>query len=518
VKSRGLALALIGAMLLGPRAEAQTSTNYEELQAFSTVLNYVRLNYTDSVVYRQMVRAAINGVLGSLDPHSYFMAADDYRRLSALERGELAVTGLTMELVDGRATVLTVVDKSPADRAGIDPGDRLLAIDDSTTQGQGIEDLKLRLAGEKGSRVRVRFARGPILEPDSFSVTLKREMVVVPVVDVATMVDSITGLVHLAEFTETSAREVERAIHDLRGRHMRRLILDLRGNPGGLMIQAVDIASLFFPKRTVVFRTHGRRAETDAEVMTHEDGAYRDLPLIVLIDGGSASASEALTGSLQDHDRALIVGRRSFGKALMQVPFFLQTGDVLVLTVGRVLTPGGRFIQRRYEGLTSGQYWALSGRTGAAEDTAKVFYTNAGRVVRGGGGIAPDLEVAGPAPLPAWLGPAADSGWDTAVADSVAQTLPATSAGLARWSVDTASWRAQLLPPFLARVRAGLRVTARSEPEVLDRIARGLARRAAKVRWGDAGELAFRLRNDQDLQAAISSFPRLSALLAPTRP
>jgi hypothetical protein len=202
----------------------------------------------------------------------------------------------------------------------------------------------------------------------------------------------------------------------------------------------------------------------------------------------------------------------------MQVPFFLQTGDVVVLTIGRVLTPGGRFIQRRYDGLTSEQYWELSGRTGAAADTTQVYHTDAGRPVRGGGGISPDLEIPAPASPPVWLGQAADSGWDTAVADSVAQTLPATPAGLTRWSTDTAAWRAGLLPPFLGRVRDRLGITARADPSSLDRLARRLALRTAQVRWGEDGALAFRIRNDQDLQAAMTSFPRLSALLAPTRP
>ena len=515
-----LGVALAALLLLGGarRAAAQAANSYEQLQAFSAVLNYVRLNYADSVDYGRMVRAAIEGVLRSLDPHSYFLAAEDYRRRTALERGELATTGLVMELVEGRPTVLTVTDGSPAERAGVQPGDRLLAIDDSTALGLDVEHLTLRLAGPKGERVRLRFARGPVLEPDSFSVTLKRDFVTVPAVTAAVMVDSVTAYLRLAEFSAGSAAEVERALRDLRGDGMRRLVLDLRGDPGGFINAAVDIAGLFFPRGTVVFRTRGRRQVADEEFVTRTDGRFRELPLVVLIDGRSASASEALAGSLQDHDRALIVGRRSFGKALMQMPFFLQTGVVVFLTVGRVLTPRGRFIQRRYDGLSPEQYWALAGRTGAGVDTTRTFRTDAGRSVRGGGGIAPDLELPGPVGLPAWFSEAADSAWDAAVADSVAQTLPATAAARERWMTDSAAWEAQLLPPYLARVRARLGVRARADSAVSARLSRILARRTAAVRWGPAAERRFALQNDPDLRAALATFPDLPLLLAPPRP
>ena len=514
------ALATTGVLVCvaaGPAA-AQNASSYEQLQAFSAVLNFVRLNYADSVSYGQMVRAAIDGVLRSLDPHSYFLPAEDYRRRSALERGELATTGLVLEVVDGRATVLAVLDKSPARRVGIQPGDRLLAIDDSTVQGLDAERLALRLAGERGQRVRLRVARGSLIEPDSFRVTLKLENVTVPAVSLVQMVDSITGFIHLSEFKPTAAQEVERAIRTLKGRRMRRLILDLRGNPGGIVGQAVDIASLFLPRGAVVFRTEGRRRAVGEEIVTRNDGPFRDLPLILLLDGGSASASEALAGSLQDHDRALIAGRRSFGKALMQMPFFLQNGDVVMLTVGRVLTPGGRFIQRRYDGLTTEQYRSLGGRTGAAEDTARVFRTDAGRVVRGGGGIAPDLELPPPARLPVWFSIAADSAWDTAVADSAALTLPATPAARDRWMTDSTAWGTLLLPPFLARTRAGLNAAAVPDPAQEARIARILAFRVAEVRWGPEAAQTFIVRNDPDLRAALAAFPQLPALLAPTRP
>ena len=499
----------------GPlRAQA----DYAYVGALQDVLADIRLNYPDSVGLPELVRAAIGGMLRSLDPHSYFMTREDFARRGAVERGELATTGLTFEMVDGRPTVLGVADGSPAARARVQSGDRLLAIDDTSAAGLDIERLQLKLAGERGTRVRLEFARGPFLEPDTLQVTLRRESLPLRGVTVTAMADSITGYVRLAEFTLAAGDEVDRALRTLKGRGMRRAVLDLRGDPGGRIVGAIDVAGLFLPRGTAVFQTRTRRPRDDQQVATQRNGAWLDLPLIVLIDDRSASASEVLAGSLQDNDRALIVGRRSFGKALIQRPFVLETGDVVYLTVGRVLTPSGRFIQRRYEGIAVEQYYSLRGTSGTPGDTAQPFPTKHGRPMRGGGGVAPDIEVPGPARMPVWFSVASDSAYDAATADSVAQLLPATPAARQRWLTDSTTWVRDLLPPFLARTRTGLRAAALPDSQQAARMARILALRVAEVRWGAEAGQAFTLQNDPDLRAALNSFPRLPALLAPTRP
>jgi carboxyl-terminal processing protease len=218
---------------------------------------------------------------------------------------------------------------------------------------------------------------------------------------------------------------------------------------------------------------------------------------------------------LQDHDRALILGRRSFGKALMQTVFFLPHGDNVWLTVGRVLTPNGRFIQRRYRGLGYEQYLSFAGRSGAEDDTTEILRTDNGRPVRGGGGIAPDVSLPGAARLPVWWSAAADSGLDDAVADSVAFTLGAAPADRAAWLTAPDEWRRRLVPPFLARVRARFGVAAQPDSSVERRLARIMAARASEVRWGPDAREEFVLRNDPDVQAALAHFPRLPQLLAP---
>jgi carboxyl-terminal processing protease len=492
----------------------QQPSAYEELQTFSGVLNHIRVNYVDSVTYAQLVRAAIDGVLHSLDPHSRFESHADRDKAGKLERGELAVTGLELEDVDGTAAVLAILPKSPADKAGIQPGDRLVLVNDTTVAGLNTRALQIRLAGDKGSQVRLRFERGPRLEPDTFSVTLKREYVKIPSVSIVRLADSLTGYVRLAEFGVKAASEVHDALRRLRGQGAGQFILDLRRNPGGVVFAAVELASEFFPKNTVVFRTRGRKKDVDTTFVTKHDGEFAGVPLIVLIDGGSASAAEALAASLQDHDRALLLGRRTFGKALMQLSFLTPSGDVVWLTIGRVITPSGRFIQRRYRGLRYEEYHAFGGVAGAGEDTLEVFRTDHGRAVRGGGGIAPDVELPRPAPIPVWWSAAVDSGLDEAIADSFALTLPATPAARTEWINARAEWDTRLVAPFLQRVRDRFRVSAQPDSLLTARIGRNLALRVAEVRWGPDARDEFLLRNDPDIRAARDYFPHLRELLS----
>jgi carboxyl-terminal processing protease len=497
-----------------PLAAQAPRSNYEELQTFSGVLNHIRINYVDTVQYAQLVRAAIDGVLRSLDPHSRFEPREDVARGAALMRGELGTIGLSLEEVDGIPTVLNVVPGGPADKKGIMAGDRLVAVDDSSIQGLDAPAIELKLAGRSGSRVKLRLERGARLEPRRYEVSVKRDDLKIPAVGLERMVDGTTGYLWLSQFTADAPEELEKSINRLRRNGARQLMLDLRFNPGGSVISAVDIASLFLPRNTLVFRTRGRKSQVDEDFVTKRDGKFDDLPLVVLIDERSASAAEALAGTLQDHDRAVLVGRRTFGKALMQMPFALPAGDVVWLTIGRILTPSGRFIQRRYQGLMVEQYLDLAGASGAQDDTTEMFKTDRGRGVRGGGGIRPDIESPPRAELPAWHAVAADSGFEEAVADSVAHALPATPQARTAWLDAQDRWRTDLLEPFLSRVRARLGVAAEADSAQRARLTRRLAARAAEVRWGAEARDELSLRHDPVVALALAQFPRLTQLLA----
>jgi carboxyl-terminal processing protease len=507
-----IAMALV--LLVGRPRPAFAQGSYEQLQAFSAVLNYVRLNYVDSVTYQGMVRSAIAGMLQALDPHSRLETRADFERYQELMRGRLASSGMTLELVDGRPTVLAAVHDSPADRAGVLAGDRVLSINDTTVAGIRPHDLELRLSGDKGAKFRLELERGPLLEPDTLGVSFKLAPVKPPAVSQALFVDSNTALVRLESFERPDAiAEVTKTLDDLKRQGMRRLILDLRWNPGGLVPNASALAALFLPANSLVFRTVGREPSANQRFVTDEPGKYLDLPMAVVVNEWTASAAEAFAGAMQDHDRALIVGRRTFGKALMQRNFILPDGDIIWLTVARILSPSGRVIQRNYQGLGALQYDLLAGQGGAGADTAAVYHTDAGRVVRGGGGILPD-SVLPPAPVPPrWWAAARDSGILVQVADSVAQTLGSSDRDRIAWvALGVEGWRAQLLPTFLAKCHAELGVDAKVSDPQGDLITIQLAARAAQVRWSNVAASALEASADPDILAARR------ALLAHPRP
>lgn len=506
-----LGLVLIG---LCPGARLQAQSAYEQLQTFSGVLNQIRQNYVDSVTSAQLVRAAIDGMLGSLDPHSYFISREQGLRNLAYQAGQLAGTGIILSDIDGLPTVQSVLPGSPAARAGVTSGDRLIRLNDTVVVGIPVQTLQGRLIGERGSKIRILLERGHRWEPDSVRLTLKLAFLEPHSVTISRVVDRTTGYVRLQHFFPEAGKEVEDAVRKLHSDGATRLILDLRGNPGGVVYSAVEIASIFLPTGTLVFRTEGRRRSARMEFTTSENGRFTDLPLILLIDDGSASASEALAGSLQDHDRALILGHRSFGKALMQRAFEVPpAGDLVWLTVGHVVTPSGRFIQRRYQGLEGEQYYAFAGESGAEQDTTTEFHTDHGRLVRGGGGIVPDVTLPSRVTLPIWFIVAADSGFHDAISDSVAGLLGSDAASRARFTGNPTAWQTQLVEPFLARVRTRLLVTAQPDSLVAQRIGRILAARVVEVRWGAEALQEFLVQIDADVTTAVGYFPRVLELL-----
>jgi len=498
------------AALAGIWPLAAQSPSYEQLQTFSGLLSQIRLNYVEPVSTEQLVRAAIAGMLRSLDPHSRFVPRDQNDRFLAWEAGRLAGTGIMLEDEDDGIRVEAVLKESPAARAGILPGDQVLALNDTLVVGSTARELQVRLIGDRGTRVRLQLARGPRLQADTLTVTVRNEILRPRSIATARQLVPGVGYIRLQGFQAQAGKEVHDAAgHVLSGLRLRRLILDLRGNPGGELQAAVDVASEFLPRGTVVCRTEGRRQDTDHEYATTGDGPFANVPLAVLIDEHTASAAEVLAGALQDHDRAVILGRRSFGKALVQRLFEVPpAGDAVWLTVGYVRTPSGRLIQRRFRGVGAEQYYAAAGRAGASEDTLTAYRTDGGRTVRGGGGIRPDSTLPAPAAPPLWWTAAAESSFDHTVADSVAPTLASDAASRAAWLDASAEWRTRLLLPLLDRVRSRLRVTAALDSAQAIEMAEVLAARAAEVRWStDFGE-EFRLHNDPDVRTALAWFDR----------
>jgi carboxyl-terminal processing protease len=366
-----------------------------------------------------------------------------------------------------------------------------------------------------GSKLRLTLERGPLLAADTFRVTLTRTRVNHRVVSQPYLLDSRTGYLQLDEFTSLAPKELFAAIRKARDLGARQLVLDLRGNSGGDIGAMSEIASAFLPGNLEVFSTEGRRRPFPA-VVTSEDGDFVKLPLVLLIDAQSASAAEILAGSLQDHDRAVVVGRRSFGKALIQSSMPLPNGDVVWLTTARVVTPSGRIIQRRYSGGELESYLERAGTEGPPDDTAAIYRTARGREVKGGGGILPDIVRPAPVELPVWFTVALDSGYG-AVVDSAARALGEGARARSAWMADSLAWDTLLVAPFVSRLQTRLAQVA-SDPPLRSRIRRIFASRAAGQRWGPEAETEFQVRNDEDIHAALGAFSRLPALLRQTNP
>lgn len=507
----GLAFLLL---LLAPRAAASQSrmTPYEQLQVLSTVINQIRRSYVDSVSYHHLVRAAVEGMLASLDPHSRYESHEEFVRRMGFERGELASPGIAVDVLDGAVIVLGVADDSPAARAGLQPGDRVQAVDGEMMDGVGAAEIADRLLGDKGSRLRLTLARGSRIDPDTFTVSLRRERLDVSVVSSPVALAPEVAYVRLALFDEESDRQLRDAIREARKDGARQLVLDLRSNPGGSLEATGRIANLFLPKGALAFELVGRTAGRSDSLRVEQEGEFRGMPLVLLVNESSASAAEILAAALQDLDCAVIVGRRTFGKALAQQPFPLPSGDVVWLTTARVRTASGRFIQRRYQGIAPGQYEANAGQADASARDTLVFHTAGGRPMTGGEGVLPDVQVAWGS-FPAWFSVAADSGWTILLADSVAATLPKAPTALLPWIGDSLGWRTRLLDPLTDRARARLDVHSTPDAPARWRMSRALAARAAEVRWGTDAGRQFLLRSDPDVAAALDALGKYGEIL-----
>ncbi len=359
--------------------------------AVSDVLRLVRANYVDEVDAPKLVDAAIQGLLRKLDPHSNYLDPKRLALTNERNRGEYDGIGISFALHSGHITVISAIEGTPSDRLGIRPGDRIVEIDGVNAFGLSDDEVFARLRGQEGTTVAITIAREG--EDDVLRFNMVRERIPIKSVPYWFLLDQDTGYVRMVRFSAHASSELARALDDLESRGMKRLILDLRGNPGGYLEQAVAVADQFLDNRKLVVYTKGRVAGAVAEHRASGSHIDSHQPLIVIIDHGSASAAEIVAGAIQDWDRGLIVGQTSFGKGLVQRQYRLWDGSALFLTIGRYYTPAGRLIQREYED-DRVSYYAAAYEDAAAEHrgAGELYLTAAGRRVFGGGGIAPDVR------------------------------------------------------------------------------------------------------------------------------
>lgn len=373
---------------------------YGHFDLLVEVLQAVRANYVDPVEPEKIVGGAMNGMLRDLDPYSQYLDPQAYEATRTSIEGAFDGIGAYVDTRDGYPSVIAPIEGTPAWEAGLLPGDLVVKVDGHPTWGLGLDAFAARLRGEPGSTVTLSVFRTG--EADAHEVTLTRRRVVTKAVPFALIVAPGVGYLRLASFTDRAADETRAALDSLRSVGARSLVLDLRGNPGGLVQRAVDVAGLFLPRGALITRTQGRTRESEQRHAAAAARPVLDWPLAVLVDAGSASAAEIVAGALQDHDRALVLGATSFGKASVQSFFPLRGGDgALKLTTAHYLTPSGRSIHRvraaagPHEGAEDDDA-ALDEEAPATPDSAPAieYRTDAGRLVKGGGGIAPDIAVA----------------------------------------------------------------------------------------------------------------------------
>lgn len=512
--TRRLALAAAG-LLLPVLAAAQgaprTRTTYEDLQMFSGVLNQLRVNHPDSLDSHKLIVGAIRGMLAEMDPHSYLIETRPALagREKQLMEGKLVTTSIAFRYVGGAPVVAGSSGSGARTLAALDvlPGDELVTLDGKPVEAKSEEELELELAGDKGSRLQLGLRR---LRADGSTADLTREIVREKrggerAVPAAFMLDAQTGYLRLATFAVEKADDAaKKALGQLEGKGMKRLVLDLRDNGGGLVKDASDFAALFLPEGAVVYSSEGRKKDVNDTVKVSRSwfSSARSYPIVVLQNAGTASAAELVSGALQDHERARIVGRPSFGKALMMFPFLLPDGSLLMMVAGHVKTPCGRVVQREYRGISTREYYRAAA---AARDTVgrPSCKTSGGRTVYGGGGIYPDLVVPEPRERPVWQRRASEAllpvrwlaGWIEA------HPAPARAP-----EVEAAT---PLPPAAIADFRAFAAREGMPLPDGADvdqRLAAWLQPLVADARGGEEAYWRAVIRQDTDVQTAMGAF------------
>jgi len=374
----------------------------QQISKLNKVMKLILSNYVDSVDSQKAVDGAIEGVLTNLDPHSVYIPPKELIRVTEDFQGKFEGIGVEFRIIQDTVVITNLIPGGPSLKLGIEPGDRILLVDDSTAIGLKNEEVPRRLRGTKGSKVKVTVFR-PSTRKNLDFVIVRDEINLVSV-DAGLMLDSQTGYIKVNRFSATTAEEFTSALSGLKKKGMRRLILDLRGNTGGFLDQAAKMADEFLSGEKLIVSTRGRAEGPEETLLAGEKGQFESGELIILIDRYSASASEIVAGAIQDWDRGVIAGETSFGKGLVQKQYPLdEDNSALRLTVARYYTPSGRLIQRPYSAGKETYYQEiLSRKTGhsrivTAEDlpdsTHPRFTTKGGRVVFGGGGITPDIFI-----------------------------------------------------------------------------------------------------------------------------
>ena len=500
------------------RGAARDGDVYQQARLFDDVLSHVSAYYVDSIPQGDLYQKATTGLLEQLkDPYSVLLQNDDYRQLTETTTGNYGGLGIQIDVRDGWITVVAPLPETPAERAGIETGDQIVSVDTKSTEGWSSDQAVKALRGDAGSDVELRIRRVGFPQPIIYKLT--RAMIHVRSVPPGSIFPGGIGYISLSPVAESSTQELRGEITSLLGKGMKSLVLDLRGNPGGLLDQGVKVADLFLDKDQEIVATRGRAR---GATKTFLDGARQEwptLPIVVLVNDGTASAAEIISGALQDHDRAVVVGVPTFGKGLVQTLFPFSDNTALKLTTGRWYTPSGRTIQRTARNEEDQIRQAANDADGVKDSirdstkldsAARVAYkTDSGRMVRGGGGIVPDLIVRQDSLTEG------ERAFGTSLAAKFAEYRDALTATALQIKNDktmtneeftvTPAMRAEVLRRLRSR---GAQVSDEAFAKATTLVDEQLGYEIARYVFGRPAEFRRRARDDRQMQTAIDLLHR----------
>ena len=392
---------LLATVLFVPRVYSSNQNVYrvlrEKINVLQQIISYVNHFYFDTVDMDKVMDGAFHGLMEELDPHSNYIPAKEQENINELFKGKFQGIGIEFDILEGFITVISPVPDSPSDIVGLMPGDKIIAINGEDAYKITKDQVFKKLRGRKGTKVVVTISRIGTSKP--FDVTIIRDNIPIYSVGAATMLDDKTGYIFLRRFSATTEKEVAAALDTLLAKGMERLLFDLRGNSGGFLEQAAAISDQFITTADTLVYTRGKIKESNQVFIGSSKKGYNNFSLIIMINRGSASAAEIVSGAVQDLDRGLVVGETSFGKGLVQRQLPLDSGAAVRVTIARYYTPSGRLIQRPYkDGNDLAYYRELyekdrEAKIDSLKELRPKYQTKSGRTVYGGGGITPDIYI-----------------------------------------------------------------------------------------------------------------------------
>jgi len=383
---------VLGSLLMmmiytGSHAETETETD-QALKLFSTALDQVERNSYQEMTTKEVVFAGIHGMFRTLDPYTHFLDEESFDYMRAQQEGSFYGIGISFDIRDGQLLVISPIEDSPAWDLGMQAGDIIVEIEGKSTAGITSADVLSKLRGKKGTKVKIAIKRNNVPEPLQFEII--RGKITLNSIRGGFMIGETTGYIRITEFSSTTARDLLDKLKELKSQGMQHLILDLRFNGGGLLAAAEDVSSIFLEKGKLIVSTRGRDSNNHMELQNRRTGPFVDLPLIILVNESSASASEIVAGAIQDHDRGLVVGATTHGKGLVGSQFPNKLGTAIQITSAQYFTPSGRYIQKPYS-IPHREALHRKSTATSEDENLNIHYTSNGRKVFGGGGIKPDV-------------------------------------------------------------------------------------------------------------------------------